>query len=148
MMKWPFQTLKDFPIFPGLRPATLLKRDSKTRVFFNIAKFLRTAFLTGYLRWLLLNLRNIIKQNHKTKNKSPIKKKLKDTPKYENLWQHQNEVKDVEKNYFPHKFHNKTKFKILLSSFYVFFGRIFSSQIELMTTTYLLHEHGELTLTI
>ena len=84
-MKWPFQTLKDLPIFPGLRSATLLKRDSKTRVFFNIAKFLRTAFLTGYLRWLLLNLRNIIKQNHKTKNKSPIKKKLKDTPKYENL---------------------------------------------------------------
>ena len=30
----------------------------------------------------------------------------------------------------------------------VFFGRIFSSQIELMTMTYLLHEHGELTLTI
>ena len=42
-------SLQDF------RPATLLKRDFKTGVFFNIPKVLATAFFTEQLRWLLLN---------------------------------------------------------------------------------------------
>ena len=43
----------------GLRPATLLKRDSGTGFPVNFAKFLRTPFLTEYLRWLLLEHENI-----------------------------------------------------------------------------------------
>ena len=39
----------------GLRPATLLKKRLWHRCFpMNFAKFLRTAFLTEHLRWLLL----------------------------------------------------------------------------------------------
>ena len=39
----------------GLRPATLLKKRLWHRCFpVNIAKFLRTSFLTGHLWWLLL----------------------------------------------------------------------------------------------
>ena len=38
----------------ALRPAHVLKRDSKTGAFVNIAKFLRTACFVEYLRWLLL----------------------------------------------------------------------------------------------
>ena len=39
----------------GLRPATLLKKRLWHRCFLvNFAKFIRTYFLTEYLRWLLL----------------------------------------------------------------------------------------------
>ena len=41
-----------------LRPATLLKKGLQHRCFpVKFAKFLRKAFFTEHLRWLLLNLR-------------------------------------------------------------------------------------------
>ena len=46
-----------------LTPATLLKKSLWQRSFpVNFVKFLRTAFLTEYLRWLLLNLVKDISQ--------------------------------------------------------------------------------------
>ena len=40
-----------------LRPATLLQKRPWHRCFsVNFVKFLRTSFLTGHLRWLLLRL--------------------------------------------------------------------------------------------
>ena len=40
----------------GLRPATLFKKILRHRCFpINFAKFLRTPFITGHLRWLLLD---------------------------------------------------------------------------------------------
>ena len=44
----------------GLRPATSLKKRLWHRCFpVNLAKFLRTPFLTEHLRWLLLPIFNV-----------------------------------------------------------------------------------------
>ena len=40
--------------FASLRAATLFKVKTPTQVLMNFAKFLRTTFITEYLRWLLL----------------------------------------------------------------------------------------------
>ena len=46
-----------FKELTGLRPATVLKKKLWHRCFHvNLAKFLRTPFLTEHLRWLLLSL--------------------------------------------------------------------------------------------